>query len=77
MIKDDKFVKFLDTIIKLTTKVEMENYAEAIKDYDEVIALDSNYIDAYYNRGIAKKAIGDTKGGEADLQKAEHLLKRQ
>ena len=45
----------------------------AIADYSEAIKIDSNYARAFYNRGEAKKKIGDTTGGDADLAKAKEL----
>ena len=33
---------------------KLQNYSEAVNDYSKAIMLDSNYIDAYFNRGLAK-----------------------
>ena len=40
-------------------KSALEKYEEAIKDYDEAIALNPKDADAYYNRGNAKSKLGE------------------
>ena len=35
-------------------------------DYDQAIRLNPSYTLAYYNRGIARRALGDNQGGAAD-----------
>jgi hypothetical protein len=38
-----------------------------------VIRLDPKYANAYYNRGLAKRAKGDSTGGDADVAMAKQL----
>ena len=38
-------------------KSELKKYKEAIKDYDEALALNPQYAIAYYNRGNAKSEL--------------------
>lgn len=50
-----------------------EEYDKAIRDYDQAIRLDPNDRDALRYRGEAKRASGDTSGGDADIAKANQL----
>ena len=47
-----------------------EDYDHAIADYTEAIGLDPTFARAYYNRGLAKRAKGDSAGGDADVAMA-------
>jgi len=42
-----------------STKEKFKMHADAIKDFDEAIALKPDYAHAYYNRGTARKNLGD------------------
>lgn len=42
--------------------------AEALRDLDRAIALDANYTWAYFNRALARGAMGDEKGMAADFK---------
>lgn len=44
----------------------MKQFRDAIKDFDISIKLRPKYADAYNNRGIAKKKIGDLVGSISD-----------
>ena len=43
---------------------------DAIADYNEVIRINPNYTDAYYNRGVIKNDLGDKKGAIKDYNEA-------
>jgi tetratricopeptide (TPR) repeat protein len=45
----------------------------AIADYNEAIALDPKDPVPYYVRGLARRARGDTAGGNADITKARQI----
>ena len=45
----------------------------AIAHYDRAIKLNPDYVDAYYNRGVAKSALGDHNGAETDFKRAIEL----
>lgn len=75
-------------IIKLKTDVPQAYYyrgnllyskgkfKEAMDDYNKAIELDSNYVDAIYNRGLLRKTIfKDNEGSCQDWLKAERLGK--
>ena len=49
------------------------DYARAIQDFDEAIRLRPDYAKALNARGNAKKQMGDTAGGEADIASAKAL----
>ena len=49
----------------------------AIDDYDQAIKLKPDYALAYYNRGIARNALGDKQSAILDYQKAAELYKTQ
>ena len=42
-------------------KCELGDYRGAIADYNKAIELNPKYVKAYYNRGIAKKRLGDRR----------------
>jgi tetratricopeptide (TPR) repeat protein len=50
------------------------DYEHAVLDYDEAIRLDPAFSLAFYERGFAKRAIGDNAGGSADIARASELL---
>jgi len=47
---------------------------EAIGDFDAAIALDPDVAELYYRRGLAKLALGDTRGAVRDI---EETLRRE
>lgn len=49
------------------------DYLAALKLYDESITINPKYDLAYYNRGITKLNLSDTKGACIDLKKAKEL----
>lgn len=53
------------------------DYKSAIKDYDEAIRLNPDYLNATHNRAIARRAIGDNDGYNADRQREIDLGKKQ
>jgi tetratricopeptide (TPR) repeat protein len=48
-------------------------FDRAIADLDQAIRLNPNYAEAFYSRGLAKRAKGDSAGGDADIVKAKRL----
>jgi tetratricopeptide (TPR) repeat protein len=48
-------------------------YKDALKDFDQAIEADNNYILAYENRSIVKRALGDYTGCIADAEKLASL----
>lgn len=51
------------------------DYAESIKDFNNAIAQDPNYAEAYAQRGFAKQLLKDNTGALDDLNKASQLDK--
>lgn len=49
------------------------HYRDAIEDYTEAINRKSDYVLAYYNRGLAKQALGLQEEAQADLERASEL----
>lgn len=47
----------------------IDMYQEAIADYDVVLKIDSSLGNVYYNRGLAKKALGLYREAISDFQK--------
>ena len=45
-------------------------YNEAIADYTKAIDLNTDYTEAYYNRGIAKATLGSFEGARGDFEAA-------
>lgn len=82
-----KLITGLAIIVSLTTfgqtaqdfynsgveKVNSQDYAGSIKDFDKAIKLDPKYTDAYYNKGTSKMYTKNYKGALADFDKAIEL----
>ncbi|WP_282754622.1 M48 family metalloprotease [Desulfuromonas thiophila] len=51
-----------------------KNPADAITNYDRAIARDDGYFHYYLQRGLAKKALGQTSAAVADLERSTALL---
>jgi tetratricopeptide (TPR) repeat protein len=57
-----------DYFVSAYQKNEQGNYQEALADYDRAIALNPNYANAYYNRGLLKVLkLNDPQGALADF----------
>ncbi len=52
---------------------KLKNYNEAIHDYNKVIMLDSNYIDAYFNKGLANFNLRKFNDAISDFTKSTEL----
>jgi tetratricopeptide (TPR) repeat protein len=48
-------------------------YDRAIGDYDQAIRIIPDFADAFYNRGLTKRAKGDSAGGDTGIAKAKQL----
>jgi tetratricopeptide (TPR) repeat protein len=51
-------------------KIVARNYRGAISDFDEAIKLDTAYLEAYENRGVARYYLQDMAGAISDYTKA-------
>jgi Tfp pilus assembly protein PilF len=51
----------------------MKHYGPALADFDQAIAQDPKYINAYHNRARARLANGDPKGSAEDTAKEREL----
>ncbi len=47
----------------------------AIEDYDKCLTLKPDHLDAYINRGLTKKSLGDIEGSYSDFKIAGELGK--
>ena len=45
---------------------EFEDYERAIQDFDTSIALDTSYVNAYFQRGLSKEKMNDYQGSISD-----------
>ena len=45
---------------------EINNYKEAIVNYNKSIAIDKKNVDAFYQRGLSKDKLNDYKGALVD-----------
>jgi tetratricopeptide (TPR) repeat protein len=55
-------------------RLDLKDYRAAIEDYTQAILLNSDYADAYNNRGdILHNHLGDRQGAIRDFQKAANL----
>jgi tetratricopeptide (TPR) repeat protein len=48
-------------------------FADAVRDYDAAIAVRQDVASSWYIRGLAKRALGDAKGADADIAKGLSL----
>jgi tetratricopeptide (TPR) repeat protein len=51
----------------------LDDYAKAIADYTQALALDPKDADALLYRGLDKIRLGDKAGGEADVAAAKRI----
>ena len=58
---------------KGTAKYNLQDYSDAISDYNKAIEINPDHAEAYYNRGIAKINLGQKDSGCLDLSKAGKL----
>ncbi|WP_295621272.1 tetratricopeptide repeat protein [Chamaesiphon sp. GL140_3_metabinner_50] len=54
-----------------------DNKKAAIAEYSTAISFDTNYADAYFNRGLARKLTGNKAGAIADLITAANIYRQQ
>ena len=52
------------------SKSSLQNFEDAIKDYDKAIEIDPENASAYYNRGVTRQGIDDTQGAMSDHNNA-------
>jgi hypothetical protein len=57
--------------------LRLRNFANAIVEFSEAIRLQPDYANAYRNRAVALRHMGDAKGADADESKAAHFDKRR
>lgn len=50
-----------------------QDYTRAIAGYEEAIKLNPKYVEALYNRGLARRNNGNWAGGEANIKRAQAL----
>ena len=58
------------TYIQANERAKQGEYEEAIKAYNRVIELDPVFINAYYNRGVAKIQLKESQEAIEDFNKA-------
>jgi tetratricopeptide (TPR) repeat protein len=54
--------------------LRLTKFDRAVADFSEAIRLQPNYINAYVNRSVARKHMGDSSGAVADQRKAAQLI---
>ena len=72
MIRNQKLIKHKYFILEGLQKF-LNAYKQAINDFNKAIELDSNFLDAYYDRGISKQNLKDHKEAITDFNKAIEL----
>ena len=51
----------------------LDNFEEAIQDFDKAIEINPDESILYKNRASAKRKLGDNKGADEDNTKADNL----
>ena len=51
----------------------LNDWDGALQDLDKAILLNPNYGNAYRNRAVVRKAVGDAAGAAADVKRSERL----
>jgi tetratricopeptide (TPR) repeat protein len=54
-------------------QLRLRNYQGAINDCTQAIRLNPSYANAYLNRSVAKRAMGDVAGARDDQHRAAEL----
>lgn len=84
-ITADRAVSDMETACKLAPRnaylfynlgnlyVARKRYADAVKQYDRAIELNSSIAEAFFNRGLALSELGDKAGASVSLSKAGEL----
>ena len=52
---------------------DLQNYEQAISDYNRAIEINPKYAEAYYNRGLLYQILDETEKANADFAKAKQL----
>ena len=50
--------------------LRLKNYKQALADYNAALAVEPNHATSLYVRGVVKRRLGDTAGGDADIKAA-------
>jgi serine protease Do len=66
-----------DWFLSAGEKYKKSDFRGAIADFDQALRIQPDYAAAYYNRGIARSALGDKQGAIADLKTAARLFQQQ
>lgn len=53
--------------------LQLARYSDAIQAFDAIIRDDPQHFGAHYLRGVARKRIGDSAGGDEDIRKSRML----
>ena len=59
-----------DFLLQGNEKYKKRDYQAAIQAFSQAIVLNPNYAQAYNNRGIARRTLGDSQGAIADFNQA-------
>jgi len=57
--------------------IRLKRFGEALADLDQALNLNPSYINAYQNRSVVRRLLGNRAGADADLVKAKELLSAQ
>lgn len=62
-----------DYFQKGSLSFQQSNFTDAIVQFDKAIALNPNYTEAYFDRGVSKANLGQNEAAILDYQKSEEL----
>ncbi|MDR3666102.1 MAG: tetratricopeptide repeat protein [Ignavibacteriaceae bacterium] len=77
-IKNNQAIEFNPSLAEVYVnrgdlRINLNQYIDAIQDYNMAIKLDPNCALAYYNRANSKYFLGDDEGANKDWRKASEL----
>lgn len=56
---------------------QLQQNQQALADFDAALQLDPSYINAFHNRAVTRRILGDQSGAAQDQAKEQELLQKR